>query len=85
MIPLGPAGVKRDPALPTNGQAPLPFSILPLGSAGPFRQTSPQVGWPGDPATGQIAPARTFAGDRSAASRFLTQPLAVQWAAFIGM
>jgi dienelactone hydrolase len=59
-------------------------AILPLGSAGPFRQTSPQVGWLGDPATGQIAPARTFAGDRSVASWFPTRPLAVQWAAFIG-
>jgi dienelactone hydrolase len=59
-------------------------AILPLGSAGPFRQNPPQVGWLGDPATGQIAPARTFAGDRSAASWFPTRPLAVQWAAFIG-
>lgn len=60
-------------------------AILPLGNAGPFRQTSPQVGWLGDPATGQIAPARTFAGDRSAASWLPTRPLAVQWAAFIGL
>jgi hypothetical protein len=59
-------------------------AILPLGSAGPFRQTSPQVGWLGDPATGEIAPARTFAGDRSAASWFPMRPLAAQWAAFIG-
>ena len=60
-------------------------AILPLGTAGPFRQNPPQVGWLGDPATGQIAPARTFAGDRSAASWFPTRPLAVQWAAFLGL
>jgi pimeloyl-ACP methyl ester carboxylesterase len=60
-------------------------AILPLGNAGPFRQTSPQVGWLGDPATGQVAPTRTFAGDRSSASWFPTRPLAVQWAAFIGL
>lgn len=60
-------------------------AILPLGTAGPFRQTSPQVGWLGDPATGQIAPASAFAGDRSTASWFPTRPLAVQWAAFIGL
>lgn len=60
-------------------------AILPLGNAGPFRQTSPQVGWLGDPATGQIAPARTFAGDQSAASWFPTRALAIQWAAFIGL
>lgn len=59
-------------------------AILPLGSAGPFRQNPPQVGWLGDPATGQIAPARTFAGDLSAASWLPTRPLARQWAAFIG-
>jgi hypothetical protein len=60
-------------------------AILPLGNAAPFRQNSPQVGWLGDPATGQIAPARAFAGDPSAASWFPTRPLAVQWAAFIGL
>lgn len=60
-------------------------AILPLGIAGPFRQNPPQVGWLGDPETGQIAPARTFAGDRSAASWFPTRPLAVQWAVFIGL
>jgi hypothetical protein len=59
-------------------------AILPLGNAGPFRQSSPRVGWLGDPTTGQVAPVRTFAGDRSAASWFPTRPLAVQWAAFIG-
>jgi hypothetical protein len=59
-------------------------AILPLGNAGPFHQNPPQVGWLGDPATGQIAPARTFAGDRSAASWFPMRPLAEQWAAFIG-
>jgi pimeloyl-ACP methyl ester carboxylesterase len=59
-------------------------AILPLGKAGPFRQNSPQVGWLGDPATGQIAPVRTFAGDRSAASWVPMRPLAAQWAAFIG-
>ncbi|HSK20153.1 MAG TPA: hypothetical protein VK912_13455 [Longimicrobiales bacterium] len=60
-------------------------TILPLGNAGPFRQNPPQVGWLGDPATGDIAPVRTFAGDPSAASWFPTRPLAAQWAAFIGM
>jgi hypothetical protein len=60
-------------------------AVLPLGTAGPFRHNSPQVGWLGDPATGQIAPARTFAGDQSAASWFPTRPLAAQWAAFIGL
>jgi dienelactone hydrolase len=59
-------------------------AILPLGNAGPFRQSSPRVGWLGDPATGQIAPARTFAGDRSTASWVPVRPLATQWAAFIG-
>jgi dienelactone hydrolase len=59
-------------------------AILPLGTAGPFRQSSPRVGWLGDPATGQIAPARTFAADRNTASWFPTRPLAAQWAAFIG-
>jgi hypothetical protein len=59
-------------------------AILPLRNAGPFRQSSPRVGWLGDPATGQIAPARTFTGDRSAASWVPMRPLAVQWAAFIG-
>jgi hypothetical protein len=59
-------------------------AILPLWNAGPFRQSSPRVGWLGDPATGQIAPIRTFAGDRSAASWVPTRPLAAQWAAFIG-
>ncbi|HEY0970955.1 MAG TPA: hypothetical protein VGE02_08295 [Gemmatimonadales bacterium] len=59
-------------------------AILPVANAGPFRQNPPQVGWLGDPATGEIAPIRTFAGDRSKASWFPTRPLAVQWAAFIG-
>lgn len=59
-------------------------AILPLETAGPFRQNPPHVGWLGDPATGQIAPITTFAGDRSAASWFPTRPLAAQWAAFIG-
>jgi hypothetical protein len=59
-------------------------AILPLGNAGPFRQSSPRVGWLGDPATGQIAPAGTFAGDRSTASWVPMRPLATQWAAFIG-
>lgn len=59
-------------------------AILPLGNAGPFRGTSPQVGFLGDPATGEIAPVRAFAGNPSAASWFPTRPLAVQWAAFTG-
>jgi hypothetical protein len=59
-------------------------AILPLETAGPFHQNPPQVGWLGDPATGQIAPVWMFAGDRSAASWFPTRPLAEQWAAFIG-
>jgi hypothetical protein len=60
-------------------------AILPLGNAGPFRQNSPQVGFFGDPATGQIAPASTFAGDLGTASWFPKRPLATQWAAFIGL
>ncbi len=60
-------------------------AILPLGNAGPFHQNSPQVGFLGDPATGLISPARTFAGDRRTASWFPMRPLAAQWAAFIGM
>ncbi len=60
-------------------------AILPLGNAGPFHQNSPQVGFFGDPATGVISPARTFAGDRSTASWFPKRPLATEWAAFIGM
>jgi hypothetical protein len=59
-------------------------TILPLGNAGPFRQNPPRVGWLGDPATGQIAPTRIFATDRSVASWLPTRPLAAQWAAFIG-
>lgn len=59
-------------------------AILPLGNADPFRQTSPHVGWLGDPATGHIAPAQTFTGDRTTASWFPKRPLAVQWAEFIG-
>jgi hypothetical protein len=55
-------------------------AILPLTNAGPFRQA--QVGWLGDPSTGQIASVAAFAGDRSVASWFPTRPLAVQWAAF---
>jgi hypothetical protein len=60
-------------------------AILPLGNAGPFSQNSPQVGWLGDPTTGEIAPVQTFAGDRSTASWFPTRPLATQWAAFVGL
>lgn len=60
-------------------------AILPLGAAGPFHQSSPQVGWLGDPATGEIAPVGTFAGDPSTTSWFPTRPLAEQWAAFIGL
>ena len=59
-------------------------AILPLGTAGPFHQNPPQVGWLGDPATGQVAPIQMFAGDRSAASWFPTRPLAAEWAEFIG-
>ena len=60
-------------------------AILSLGNAAPFRQNPPQVGWLGDPATGDIAPVRTFAGDPSAASWFPTRPLAAQWATFMGL
>ncbi|HUG28230.1 MAG TPA: hypothetical protein VMK53_08025 [Gemmatimonadales bacterium] len=59
-------------------------TILPLRTAGPFHQAPPLVGWLGDSATGQIAPIRRFAGDRSAASWFPGRRLAKQWAAFIG-
>jgi dienelactone hydrolase len=59
-------------------------AILQLANAGPFHQSSPRIGWLGDPATGQIAPVRTFAGDRSATSWVPIRPLAVQWAEFIG-
>ncbi len=60
-------------------------AILPLGKASPFRQNPPQVGFLGDPVIGQITPARAFTGDPSAASWFPKRPLAVQWAAFIGI
>lgn len=59
-------------------------AILSRGNAPPFRGRSPQVGWLGDPATGQIAPVGIFGGDPQEASWFPTRPLALQWAAFIG-
>jgi hypothetical protein len=63
----------------------LPLRALPPETTGPFGPKSAlEVGWLGDPATGQAAPARTFAGPRGAASWFPTRALAVQWAAFIG-
>lgn len=60
-------------------------AVLPLGHAGPFRQTSPQVGFLGDPANGEITPSRAFTGDLAASSWFPMRPLATQWSAFIGM
>lgn len=60
-------------------------AILPFRAAGgSIRQRPSQVGWLGDPATGQIAPVRTFAGDPVTASWLPTHPLAKEWAAFIG-
>lgn len=59
-------------------------AILPRGNAGPFRGTSPRVGFLGDPATGAISPARGDAGDPATASWLPTRPLAVQWRAFQG-
>jgi hypothetical protein len=88
-----PWAMALEPGVPDHSLSPVQReltvdwmrAILPLGTAGPFRQNPPQVGWLGDPATGQIAPAWTFAGERSAASWFPTRPLAEQWAAFIGL
>jgi pimeloyl-ACP methyl ester carboxylesterase len=60
-------------------------AILPLANARPFHQNGPQVGWLGDPSSGQISPVQKFGGDRSKASWFPTRPLAAQWAAFIGL
>lgn len=59
-------------------------AILSRQGAGPFRGRSPQVGWLGDPGTGQVASVRSFAGDPGTASWFPTRPLAEEWAAFIG-
>ncbi len=58
-------------------------AILPLTNAGPFRETSPQVGFLGDPVSGEIAPSRAFTGSVAAASWFPNRPLAAQWTAFI--
>ena len=55
-------------------------AILPFQAGGPLPT---HAGWLGDPATGEIAPWQTFAGDRNAASWFPTRPLAGEWAAFI--
>ncbi|WP_411281599.1 hypothetical protein [Gemmatimonas sp.] len=60
-------------------------AIVPRGNAGPFRETSPQVGFLGDPASGLIAPRHTFTGNLIASSWFPKRPLATQWSAFIGM
>lgn len=60
-------------------------AILPLGNAGPFRQSTPHVGFLADPATGEISAARTFGGDLGASSWFPTRPLAEQWSTFLGM
>ncbi len=59
-------------------------ATLERGKAGPFRGASPQVGFLGDPATGEIVPVRQFTGNLSTASWFPTRPLATQWAAFNG-
>lgn len=42
------------------------------------------VGWLGDPATGDVAAAAAYRGDKSAASWFPTRALAEEWASFIG-
>ncbi len=60
-------------------------AVLPLGKAGPFSETAPQVGWLVEHATGAIAPMAAFSGDRSMASWLPHRPLAEQWAAYIGM
>jgi pimeloyl-ACP methyl ester carboxylesterase len=60
-------------------------AILPLANAGPFRQSSPKVGFLADPTTGEISPAHAFQGDLGASSWFPNHALAAQWASFIGM
>ncbi len=60
-------------------------TIVPLWDAGPFRQRMPQVGWFGDPLSGEIAHAGKFTGDLATASWFPMQRLATQWAAFTGL
>ena len=60
-------------------------TVLPLREAGAgIRQLSPQAGWLGDPASGEIAPIQRFVGNPSGASYFVTRPLALAWAAFLG-
>ncbi|QJR37545.1 hypothetical protein [Gemmatimonas groenlandica] len=87
-----PWALAVEPGVPHNslslGQRELTIdwmrAILPLGNAGPFRKTSPQVGFLGDPTDGQIAPSHAFTGDLIASSWFPARPLATQWSAFIG-
>jgi len=60
-------------------------TILPFSApGGTIHRRPPQVGWLGDPTTGEIAPVPRFAGDASGASLLPTRPLAEEWAAFIG-
>jgi len=60
-------------------------AILPFSApGGTIHRRPPQVGWLGDPATGEIAPTRRFDGDPAKASFFPTRPLAAEWAALIG-
>jgi len=60
-------------------------AILPLGSADPFHQNPPLVGWLGDPTSGAVSPFATFEGNRATASWLPTRTLALQWAAFSGL
>jgi hypothetical protein len=60
-------------------------AILPFRAAGgSLRERPTHVGWLGDMATGNVAPAATYAGDLGTVSWFPTRPLAEEWAAFIG-
>ena len=65
------------------------FTVAWMKAILPFQRTQgagrpAHAGWLGDPATGEIAPSATYAGDRDVASWFPTRPLAEQWAAFVG-
>ena len=59
-------------------------AILPLGAANPIRLPWAEMGWLGDPVSGEIGPVENFGGDPDEASWFPRRPVAQAWARFIG-
>jgi hypothetical protein len=71
--------------LTTNWMSTILDLRLGAATSDPLRAIDESSGWLGDPATGEVAPWASFAGDRSSASWLPSQETAERWETFVGL